>query len=241
MGYPMREKIAALYDLQQQDSAIDVIKLQYSQLDAGRAELVEYNAALAAQKAAKKAQHAANAEFKDVELEYKAVEAKRATEETKLYSGKVTNPKELQSLTDEVAMLERNRDNLGEKVEIATQKLEAAKTLLSESQKALILAEKALKAKQAAFEEQAETIRAQARIISAQRNEAVKNVSANLLKQYDTLRAAKGGKAVSALEDANSCGGCKMGLSSSLVRRIHEGSSIEFCDNCGRILCLVVV
>ena len=58
----------------------------------------------------------------------------------------------------------------------------------------------------------------------------------NLIKRYESLRLSKAGVAIVALQDGNACGGCKMALPSSLVTRIHAGTGMEICQNCGRLL-----
>ena len=77
---------------------------------------------------------------------------------------------------------------------------------------------------------------AQARELNRQRAEAASQIEAALLKRYDSLRAAKGGVAIVPIEDKNACGGCKLGLPSSLLERVQSGRSMELCDNCGRLL-----
>lgn len=234
----MREKLAALLALQQLDSAIDILKRQYAQLDSGKSELAAMQAAQAARKEADAAVHAARAAAADTELEEKSVEEKRVEYETKLYSGKVSNPKELQAMQDEVDMLARNRDRLREKLASLLVELEECTARQAGAAKALKEADASAKTVQAAYKQSSETIVAQARALVAQRADAVKQVDPSLLKRYESIRTDKGGLAVAPVEDGNSCGGCKMGLSSSTVKRLQAGLDLEMCDNCGRILVL---
>ena len=236
----MREKLAALLALQQQDSAIDTLKRQYAQLDTGKSEIAAHQAAQAAHKEAGGAVHAARAAAADTELEQKSVEEKRVEYETKLYSGKVTNPKELQAMQDEVDMLTRNRDRLDEKLKSLLEELEECRARQSVAQKAMKEADGKSKAVQAAYKLNSENIVAQARVLVAQRAEAAKQVPPPLISRYETIRKDKGGLAVVPVEDGNSCGGCKMGLSSSTVKRLQAGLDVETCDNCGRILVLSI-
>ena len=236
----MREKLAALLALQQQDSAIDVLKRQYAQLDSGKKEQAAVQAAQAARKEADAAVHAAKAAAVDTELEQKSVEEKRVEYETKLYSGKVTNPKELQAMQDEVDMLARNRDRLDEKLKSLLEELEDCRSRQTDASKAAKEADAKSKAMQSAYKLNSENIVAQARLLVSQRAEAAKLIDPKLLKLYETVRADKGGLAVVPVEDGNSCGGCKMGLSSSTVKRLQAGNGVEACDNCGRLLVLVI-
>ena len=232
----MKEKLAALYALQQQDSAIDILKKQYALLDSGKEEQSAYQAAQNTGKEAEAALQAARVAVADTEMEQKTVEEKRAGYETKLYSGTVSNPKELQAMQDEVDMLARNRDRLGEKLKSLLTELEECREREAGAKQALATLKASLKAKQTAYKAEAEQIVAQAKVLIAQRAEAAKQVAPPLLQRYEALRKLKGGLAVVPMEDSNACGGCKMGLASSVVRRVQSGDEIETCDNCGRIL-----
>ena len=236
----MREKLAALLALQQQDSAIDSLKKQFAALDSGKNEQSELQSAQAARKEADAAVHAARAASTDTELEQKTVEEKRVEYETKLYSGKVTNPKELQAMQDEVDMLARNRDRLDEKLKSLLEELEDCRARQSEASKAMKEADAKSKAAQAAYKANSETIVAQARLLVAQRAESAKQTDPKLLNLYETIRKDKSGIAVVPVQDGNSCGGCRMGISSSTVKRLQSGAGIETCDNCGRILVLTI-
>ncbi len=236
----MREKLAALLALQQQDSAIDSLKRQYAKLDTGKNEQVALLAAQAARKEADAAVNAAKAAATDTELEEKSVEEKRVEYETKLYSGKVTNAKELQAMQDEVDMLARNRDRLQEKLKSLLEELEDCRARQTQASKALKEAEARTKEIRAAYKKDSENIVAQARLLVAQRGESAKQTDPKLLNLYETIRKDKGGLAVVPVEDANSCGGCKMGISSSTVKRLQAGGGVETCDNCGRVLVLAI-
>lgn len=229
--------LTLLYHVQQQDSAMDALKRQYSQLDQGKLEQAAQEAAKAANKAATAALHAAEGSLKDTELEQKTVEAKRASVELKLYSGSVSAPKELQSLQDETEMLGRQRDRLDEKILILVDELELRRTEATVAKQALSAATAALKVKVLAFNSASEKMRAEAQTVANARAAAAREVSPAMLKRYDTLRATKGGIAIVPIEDGNACGGCKMGLPSTTVTSIRQGQAVILCDYCVRILC----
>ena len=221
----MREKLAALYALQQQDSAIDVLKRQYAQLDLGKAEQQTLAAAEAARTEVDAALHAARAAVADTEMEQKSVEEKRVEYETRLYSGTINHPKELQAMQDEVDMLARNRDRLGEKLKSLLAELEDCRSRKAEATRAAHEADAASKEKQAAYKTTSEQIVSQARLLVGQRAEAAKQIDAGLLARYETLRKNKGGVAVVPVEDGNS------------MRRLQNGPVLldgEATAVCGR-------
>lgn len=233
----MKTELNALYALQQIDSAIDALKREFAALDAGQGEAAARDTAKKAHDEAAATLSADTASLHDVELEQKTVLAKKDDYEKKLYSGSVTNPRELMAMQEEVEMLERMRTRLDEKILGLVNALETHRSHEAQTKKTLQETTKTLKAKQSDYKQHAQTIADQARALLMQRKTAEKSVPAALLQRYETLRIHKNGLAIVALEDGNACGGCKMGLPTMLVQRVHEGSHIEVCQNCKRILC----
>lgn len=225
-----------LFEVQQLDTAIDSLRRQYASLDRGQAEQIRYVEAKSAHQEAEEAQSAIKALLLDLDLELKGVEAKRSEEETRLYSGKVRAAKELQALQDEVDSLKRRRELIDEKVLIQMDAMEQCKARFHQTKTELDEVKGRLKEKKAGSKKEDDTIKAQYQELSRQRNSIASEVPAKLLERYDKLRPTKGGLAVVAIEDGNSCGGCRMGLPSSVVVRVKEGHEIVLCDNCSRML-----
>ena len=169
--------------------------------------------------------------------EAKAVEEKRATEEKKLYSGTVRNPKELTAMQEEVEMLVRQRARLDEKIVLLMGEVESAKQHQAVAKKALSAARAALKAKVAVAQTAAGEMSAIAQKLTAHREEALKKIPEPLLKRYEELKKANQGIGIAPVVDGNTCGGCRMGLPSQIVTRLRLGKDIETCLNCGRMLC----
>ena len=233
----MKEKLLLLYELQQLDSALDAIKRQYAALDRGQTEKAHYDAVKAAFEEAAAALKAVETDLNDTTLEQKGVETKRKTVETKLYSGSVSNPKELQAMTDEVEMLARRRERLDEKIATLLGDLEACRSREAEAKAAKNAAARAYNVKATAANEQKSVFTNQAEALIAQRSASAVGIPPDLLKRYDALRAAKHGLAIVVLEDGNACGGCKMGLSRDMVARVRLEGAVVMCENCGRMLC----
>ena len=56
-----------------------------------------------------------------------------------------------------------------------------------------------------------------------------------LLQRYETLRQAKGGRAVAKVE-RDLCQGCRMSLPTQLRQRVRSGRQAVNCSSCGRML-----
>ncbi len=235
----MKETLAALFALQQLDSSIEALKKSFAVLDPGKQESTTYKAAKSAHQIAESELQAARASLNDADLECKSKESKRASEEKKLYGGKITNPKELTALQMEVESLERQRDALQEKQVELHADLDRSHALEAQAKAAFAVAESALRVKKASYKEDSGKILAQATELIDKRGELMKPVPAPLLKNYDLLRNNKKGLAIVAIEDNNACGGCKMGLPSTIVRQTAKFEQLVFCENCFRILFVV--
>ncbi len=232
----MKDNLAALYTLQQLDTALDTIKRQMTELDPGRAERAIYETAKQEHTETETHLHQLQATIRDAELEQKSVEAKRIHEETRLYSGTVRNPKELQALQEEVEMLGRQRGRLDEKLLEFMDVLETTKSAETDKKRTLKTAAIALKARQEEYKQQAEVLTTQGKEVFLQRKQAVTPIPANLLNQYETIRTNKGGLAIAGLIEGDACEGCRMKISGSQLVQVREATQIIFCDNCRRIL-----
>lgn len=156
-------------------------------------------------------------------------------EEGKLYGGKISNPKELKGIENEIKSLKARRDDdetkLLEKIEI-TDELSTRQAEVNKQVQA-VRAEADLA--QADYEQAAGKIEAEIRQLNDSREEALKTVSPDELKLYDKLRHEKKGLAVAEL-DGSTCGGCHMELPAQEFSRIVAEEQVWRCPHCRRIL-----
>lgn len=224
-----------LYRLQQIDS----------QLDKAHARLEEIQTTLDDDRSLRQAQNINDEEYRNLlkaQKEYRWAEdnlrshnIKIKNNESALYSGKVTNPKELQDLQNESEALNRYlnvlEDNLLESmlfVENAEEKHESAQAKLND------LSERRNKNhKNLSIEK--ENIEAEVERLEKEGKAASKSIPAEDLKLYHNLRKIRLGVAVTVIENRN-CSACGSTLSSSSLHSARFPSKITKCDSCGRIL-----
>ncbi len=155
-----------------------------------------------------------------------------------LYSGAVTNPRELQALQDEVASLARRVGELEDKeleMMVEREPLDEEATALAAQQ-----AELATRAEDVASRitvAEAE-IDAEVAAETTARATAAADVPADLMAEYEGLRADLDGVGVARLEHGTTCGGCHMKLSAVEVSRIKglPADARIHCEDCGRLL-----
>ena len=227
--------VLALYRIQQlelhiidQTKRIKAIDLQLED-DAAlhEAEAAFETATAAFQEAVKRAN--------EMSLEIAALIDKKQTSETRLYSGEVTNPKEMQDLQMEIESLARRNDVLDDELLRIISDRDACHQTLQDCETALndIGAER---------KEQNQNLRKEKKSLTAavkkqlsQRKTAVNDLPTDLFKTYNVLRTKKANRPVSVLRD-DACTVCGIEQNSTVITAINRSSDIVNCQSCGRIL-----
>jgi predicted nucleic acid-binding Zn-ribbon protein len=172
-----------------------------------------------------------------LEDEVEMVTGKAASEEQRAISGRVTSPKELTAIQEEVAALKRRQTTLEDEL---LERMERRETLEGE------LAEQAGR-RRAVTAEQAEVTAARDAALAeidrdlqverAARERLAPRIGPELLKLYDQLRARQAGIGAAALV-GNTCQGCRMALSPVELGAIRKlpAERVKRCDSCRRIL-----
>jgi len=173
--------------------------------------------------------------LKKAEEEVNKQKMKIEQSETSLYSGKVTNPKELQDLQNEAAALKRYLETLEDRqleamleVESAEQTNQAALDKLERVKAHLADQNINLTAEQADLDKDLERL-------EAERQAALSPLDASLLTVYEQLRQQKRGLAIAAVNEG-ACAACGTTLTPAQNQNARSASQIYNCPTCGRIL-----
>lgn len=215
------------------------------ELDAGRARLAAIEEALtgdAAVQSAKQAAlearqqlNAARVRTRTLELDVQALNTKIADAEKRLYSGAITNPKELRDLEQELASFRRRR------TEAEEQELEAMIEAETAEGEAVAGETRLRKAEAAALQAQGaltdERSRLQARLAQILDDRAA--IEGPLPNDdrliYQRLRQTKNHRPVAKVAEG-SCLACGEEVSSARVQEIRRGAALVRCSGCERIL-----
>ncbi len=238
----MNESGTALLDLQAIDRARDRLHDRKEHLEL-RGDLADTEARIGEVKAAiarvqKEADELERAE-RVVEEEVRLIEEKISTEENKMYSGQVINPKELSALQDEIEMLKRRKAPLEER---GLEELESRDQLLTErgrlEEELRDLEQEAAGIRGRISEAEGE-IDAELAVEESKRGEVVPHIPADTLELYEEIRGSKRGVGVGALENGI-CTACREALSAvevdKIKRRAREGEWLFRCEHCRRLL-----
>jgi len=228
-------KIDLLHQLQDIDSRVDSGRTAVARL---QAELAD--AGLLAQRAVELQQvrdelHRLEAQQRDLELQAETHRTKIAADEGKLYGGRVNNPKELQSLQEEVGQDRRQLSSiedrileLFDRIDETTKQIEALDSRLKQEQSALDSRHQTARA-------QLQQTEGQLTSLAAQRDATLAQVDPVLRPTYETLRRQKGGVAVATVQQ-RTCQSCRVSLTPVQEQRARIGNDIVTCHSCGRIL-----
>ena len=224
-----------LFALQETDQALDRSQARLSEIEA---QLVESEELVSAREAVEERRSVVGelrSHLSDAENTVEDIRAKAAEVESKLYGGKVTNPKELSDLDADLRSIRHlvaSREDilLALLVEIdeADKQLGATNSAYSEIEGGWKQEQEALLREKAQIEPEVATLQ-------ARREQQASGIDRPSMGLYQLLRDRHGGRAVARLE-RGMCQGCRITLPMSLLQKARSGAGLVQCVSCERIL-----
>jgi len=169
--------------------------------------------------------------------EVRTLEAKAKAVDSKMYSGTVSSPKELQAMQADVEQLQRQaREREDEELEVLVRRealdgevaeLEAAEAALAGEMETLL----------AAIGDQEREIDAELAVEEAARAALAPGIPDGTLRLYEQIRAGNRGVGAARLVGMN-CQACHLALPATEVDRIRHlpADALARCEHCGAIL-----
>ena len=170
---------------------------------------------------------------RDAEWEIEDIAGKLLSTQETLYSGRITNPKELSGLQHEVESFKNKRNSLEEKALEIMEQVEAATSELAGLRRQLDEVEKSWRQEQQQLTGAIEELKISLSKLEEERQQALAGIDAETADCYTRLRQKKG-QAVARVEQGI-CRGCGISLSTAELQRV-KGDRIIMCNSCGRIL-----
>lgn len=175
-------------------------------------------------------------ELREMEHEESTLRARARMLEDKLYSGHISNPKELSGYQDELQAVQTRLDALEDTMLSRMEELEG---LEEEHQGLVARADQARcdhDERQQALDQKIASLEDESSSLRQRRNEQASGIEPGLLKRYSDLLVRKNGVAVAKIT-RQTCGGCGMNLTDHKIQEAgREG--LTFCSTCSRILYL---
>jgi uncharacterized protein len=228
--------LAGLWAVQQVDRRLAVLRAEREALDTGAALRAETEAAQAAASQAAAALHTAQATLKNCELQLAGAESKRKKAEGDLYGGRISNPKELAGIEEEIKGLARAGDEMQDRILALFDEVERLKAQDAARRAEGQALESRLAAHVAAYERERARLDGEIAVEDAERARRAAAVEPRLLKKYDNIAAQEGGVGMVAII-GGFCDGCHNDVPARFVSRVRAGDVVT-CERCHRILYL---
>jgi hypothetical protein len=231
----VNEELAVLYQVQQFDIEIAQRQQALAEIDTG-GELEQELAALSDELAAlRQGEAEAEKENLDCELEARTLQDKRKRFSDQLYSGKVSNPRQLTDLQGEVEMLGREVRRVEDRMLELMETMEVRRSEIASREARVKELQERLAGVRARHEEAGSRLRGELSELEGGRAEAAQKVNRVVLKRYEQIRARSSNVGLVKITGGD-CPGCHIALPSETLKQVKAGRSGLTCESCGRLL-----
>lgn len=227
--------VSALAQLQAIDHEIEDKSKRARQVDAALENEPAVVAARTALAIEQKHLHDLTSTLRNRELEASSLDTKIKELNDRLYSGRVTNPKELEGYAKDWEMHKRNRSTLDDRLLELMEAVEQAQKRVDEKTDALKRIETQRAGDLAHLTRERESLTTRLAELATDRDKTRAALDGAALRMYDKLWQTKAGRAVSQIK-RDACGACGVSVPTGLLSRIRVGDEIVVCPSCGRIL-----
>lgn len=224
-----------LLALQDIDLELDSLKMRLAEIEGALGETEELIEARAVVEEKEQRLKELRSRQSDQEMSVEDVRGKARKVDERLYSGTVTNPKELGDLHSDYKMLNRQASELEDELLATLMETESAETELDEAQSAYADIHARWQEEQDRLKAEKAEIEPEVARLEEERKEEVSGIDPRALRLYDLLRERRGDAVVARVE-RGMCGGCRITLPSAVLTKAKSGSELVQCVSCERIL-----
>ncbi len=226
---------ADLFALQETDLALDSALARLGEIEEQVGESDELTSARSWLEAATENVRRLKSVQSDLEFEADDVRAKVGQVEGKLYSGQVTDSRELSDLDADLKSLKNNLQTREDTLLAALEQTEEGEAAAAQAQSILSAVEARWKDDQAHLLAEKAELEPEIERLRAVREEQSSRADRAALSLYDVLRDRRDGTAVAAVE-RGMCHGCRITLPRNIIQKARDPGAIVQCVSCERIL-----
>ena len=229
--------VKLLFSLQEFDLELDGLDVQISGVELelnARALVGEVESSLGVQvELLSEVQEA----HKTQQIQAEDLRGRAALLEAQLYSGEITNPRDLSSLELETGNVKAQIDQkeIG-LVELAV-RADDLRRAVGELEEQLETSRAEWELRRSELTSQAASLSAEKNALNNRRNEFAASIDQSEMGHYEHLRQSKGGTAVAKVE-RGLCQACRLSLPTQHLQRVKSGKQTVLCSSCGRMLFL---
>lgn len=174
--------------------------------------------------------------LRDLELQVQSTKQKREASENRLYSGNVTNPKELQEIEQNIASLKRWQSELEDKQLELMLEVEDADASFEHAQENLdVVSTEAASNNQELLAEK-QSLEADTKMLRENRVEVVSELDEVDVALYEKMKTQMAFRPISVLSPEGHCTICGVQQINTHAQAIRRSDELMRCANCNRIL-----
>ena len=165
---------------------------------------------------------------------------KASKNETQLYDGSISNPREIENLQQEIKMLKELIEKTEARLTSLNEEFGPAKVEAQKVARSLKKLKQVIIGKRDEAKAEAEQLKVKYREIATTREERLNNVEPELIRAYDAARKQTGSTGMATVEsEEHKCSACGNNVAERMLQQIREGKTI-LCEDCRRILFIVM-
>ena len=229
--------VADLYLLQEMDTEIQAKQAALEDVEARLGESEELEETRREVEETRHRLRETQKKQREAERTVDDIRAKIQPLEEKLYGGTVKNPKELVGFQQDVDSLKARQRELEDRDLEAMSAVEEVERALAEAERQLLDMETGWQAEQESLRQQRDGLRQEIQELEQSRSGQESTIDAEMIRQYESLRALHQGRAVAKVE-RGICQGCRITLPMHVLQRARKGNHLVQCTSCERILYL---
>ncbi|MSQ61366.1 MAG: hypothetical protein EXR43_02130 [Dehalococcoidia bacterium] len=227
--------IADLAVLQELDTSLDEQRATLRHLDMRLADQGAYYEARVALQTSESHLRDLDSVQREAETRAEEVRSKLQAEERRLYDGSVVSSRELTTLQQEVANLQKQLRTREETLlAVMTQVEDVAGAHVAARARSQEAREQR-QAEVAQLEERRTVVERAIGELEAKHRDAVGRIAADVLAVYEDLRRRRRGRAVVHIE-RGACGGCRVNLPGGVASQARSATAVARCPSCERFL-----
>ncbi|MDW8106615.1 MAG: hypothetical protein RMK45_03940 [Armatimonadota bacterium] len=224
-----------MHKLQALDDYLDQLRHEVAQLDSGeqlRARIERSRERLQHAKTRYEQTHTTAVEQ---ERRLQEIDQRIRRTEADLYSGRITNSRELQLLQREIDHAKQTRNAMELELLRIWEQMETMKQDIDAAEQSLREMERLYEAHLEDFRQRKAVLEFEIQFHMQERAELVAQLEPEALQRYEKIRERLGGTAV-ALVEQKACTVCHTLLTPHMLRRLQTESTLLTCESCGRLL-----
>lgn len=226
----------ALYQLQTVELRIRAHQQRIAEIDSQLQNNTAIQRAKAAVAIAQETLRPLQAKQRDLELQIQSVQEKREQTEKRLYSGSVTNTKEMQDMQQEIESLKKRRDDLETYLLEAMDAVETAAIDLQNAEEQFASTQQQVSSENKDALNEKEGLQSEVTQLENERQMLHQELTPEHLQRYEKLKPQSHNRPVSRLVEDDMCEACGIQQLQSYAREIRQGKELLTCRNCRRLL-----